>query len=174
RPVVQGIAPALAGGAEVVRRHARHDRGLALRIQQVLRAVGPDLRRVVRDEDRRVADDAHAARMRMAAQALPLLYELPLHETPETDLFGSVLLQAGEGRVVAPGELGGPAVPGRAVTLVERHEQGVVAQPVALPAAKVVQQLAVAVPRMLAESLPRFAQQRHAPRRRARVVGAFA
>src|SRR6185369_12515209 len=116
RPVVQWIAPTLAGGAEVVRRHARHDRRLALRIQQVLRGVGPDVGRVVRDEDRRVADDAHTARVRMAAHTLPLLHELPLHETPETDLLRRVLAQAGKGCVIAPGELRGPAIPRRAVT----------------------------------------------------------
>ena len=67
----------------------------------------------------------------------------------------------------------GPAVPRRAMALVQRHEQGVVVQPVALLLGEsACSCLAVVVRGAPAESLPRFAQQRHAPRRHPRVVGA--
>ena len=91
RPAVERVAPALAGGAEVVGRHAGHQRRLAGVVEIELMAVQPDVGAVVRQEDRQVADEADPARVGVLAQRLPVAEEAPLHESGEVDLVGQRL-----------------------------------------------------------------------------------
>src|SRR6202011_581432 len=51
RPVIERIAPALAGGAEVVWRDAGDDRGLPLAVEAEEIGMGPHVGAVVCDED---------------------------------------------------------------------------------------------------------------------------
>ena len=102
-PVVERVAPALAGGAEVVGRHAGHHGRPAGGVQHEQVLAGPHLGALVGDEDRRVADDLHAAGMGMGAQRRPLSEEAPLAELPEADRAG----MAGAGGVTAMGAGGG-------------------------------------------------------------------
>ena len=53
-PVVQGVAPALAGLGKIVRWHARHHPGVTVIVEQEVLRVGPHLGTVVGDEDRRI------------------------------------------------------------------------------------------------------------------------
>src|SRR5690348_14030732 len=54
-PTIDGVAPALAGRAEIVRRNAGDHRRLAVRVELEEVAVYPDVGAVVRHEDREVA-----------------------------------------------------------------------------------------------------------------------
>ena len=57
-PAVERIAPELARGAEVVRRHPRHARRPAALVEEEQVRPRPDVGAVVRDEDRDVADQS--------------------------------------------------------------------------------------------------------------------
>ena len=61
-PAVERVAPELAGGAEVVRRHARHGVRAALRVEVEEVGLGPHLGAVGGDVDREVAEKGDVAR----------------------------------------------------------------------------------------------------------------
>src|SRR6266478_1837968 len=58
-PVIDGVAPELSLGAEVVRRHTGNDAWSVARVQQEQLWVGPQIARIRGDEKRHVADQAH-------------------------------------------------------------------------------------------------------------------
>src|SRR3989442_9540208 len=58
-PIKKWIAPVLSSLAEVIRRHARNNRGSPIGIKLELILIDPNIGRVVRDEHRNVADDLH-------------------------------------------------------------------------------------------------------------------
>ena len=74
-PVVDGVAPVLPGGAELVGRRPRHQRGRARLVRHEELGRGPHLDRVARDVDGDVAYDAHAAPVGVALEAGPLAEE---------------------------------------------------------------------------------------------------
>ena len=80
RPVVQRVAPALAGAGEDVRRHAGHGGGAAVAVEQEQVRVGPHVRRVARDVDRQVADQFHAPGVGVLPQRRQLAEEQELRE----------------------------------------------------------------------------------------------
>src|SRR5258705_791550 len=71
-PVIDGVAPELSLGAEVVRRHTGNDAWSVARVQQEQLRVGPHIARIRGNEKRQVADQAHALGMGMVLQALRL------------------------------------------------------------------------------------------------------
>src|SRR4029079_6256745 len=83
RPVVERIAPALSGRAEIVRRYSGDDRRVTRGVELEEVAMRPDVRRVVRHVDRHVAENRDAALSGGFAQLLPLASEDELHETME-------------------------------------------------------------------------------------------
>src|SRR5207302_319444 len=90
-PAVQWIAPALAGGGEVVRRHARDADQLPLFIQLEEIRVGPDVRAVVVDEYGNVAEDADVARVRVFAQRGPLLADQVLNRLFDREVAAGLI-----------------------------------------------------------------------------------
>ena len=70
-PVIDRIAPALSVCAEVIRGDAGDDMRPAVRIEQEQFRVGPDVTRVRGDEERQVADQAHAFRTRVRLSRAP-------------------------------------------------------------------------------------------------------
>ena len=77
-PLVQRIAPQLAGRGEIIRRHARHDGWLAVFIQVEQVGMRPHIRRIIGHEDRDIADDLHALFMCIGVQRIPLAEEQEL------------------------------------------------------------------------------------------------
>jgi hypothetical protein len=129
-PAVQRVAPELPGRAEVVGRHARDDRRLALRVEEEEIGVGPHVGAVVGDEDRDVADDADAALVCVAAQSRPLAEERHLTELVFEDGARELRPRRRQRVRVAGDQLRGPGAPRRElVLLLERHEEREVLEP---------------------------------------------
>ena len=80
-PVVERVAPALAGPAEVVRRHAGDGRRPAVAVEQEQLRVRPDVGRVGGDEDRQVADQPDALLRAYRRRARQLAEEQELART---------------------------------------------------------------------------------------------
>ena len=101
RPSIERVAPALAGGAEVVGGHAcdgvRH--AVGIEIEQL--AVLPHVGAVVGHEDGEVADEPDAARVHVASKGGPLPIEQPLQPRLEADLVSMLAARPRE-RVGAP------------------------------------------------------------------------
>ena len=132
RPVVDGVAPQLARGAEIVRRHTRHQAGLErVRKQREILRIRPDVDAVERDIERNVSDDPDAALMCVVFQGRPLPKERELRELVEVHGLAQRLARLFERGWLTPNELGWPQVPRLAwMRILERHEEGVVVQPV--------------------------------------------
>ncbi len=132
-PVVEGVAPQLPGGAEVVRGHAGHHLRLPCGGEAEQLLVGPHVRAVVGHEDRDVADQADSLLRGQALERAPLAEEEELLELLGADLLHQLPARPLEGRRFAPGQLGGPAVPHVQPALPEAalqgHEQGEVREP---------------------------------------------
>ena len=138
-PVIQGVAPQLAVGAEIVRRAARHPAGAALAVHLKQAAARPGVGRVGRDVDGNVAEDLHAPLVGVGLQGLPLAAELELYKGPEAQLIGGPLLQGGQSLGLAGAQRGGPLQPvGHVVLLFGGHVQAVVLQPAVVQKQKAV------------------------------------
>src|SRR6185295_9246937 len=76
RPVVERVAPQLAGGREIIRRHARdRDRTKRAAIELKEMRTGPDVRTVECREDRGIANGLHAEAGGARTQLVPLAKE---------------------------------------------------------------------------------------------------
>ncbi len=129
-PAVQRVAPALAGGAEVVGRHAGDGDRPAVAVELEQGLVRPDVGAVATDEDRRVAEQAHAALVRVTAQRRPLAVEAPLAEAPERHALGVLGLRPRQRRRFAAHQRARPRRPlGPVVGLAQRHEEREVLEP---------------------------------------------
>ena len=84
--LVERVAPALAGGREVVRWDAGDARGQALLVELEDFGVGPDVGAIVADEDGNVAEDADFAVGAVAAKGAPLLGEEELDDLLDGEL----------------------------------------------------------------------------------------
>src|SRR5262249_38117909 len=150
------------------------DRLPAPRIELEQLRARPGFRALVRDEDRHVADDAHAALVGIGAQGEPLAEEAPLAELPEDDARS---VRAGGGRErpgSAPCERLVPLAPGAAaVVLVERAEQRVIAQPSGVTGAEGGEVGALLGAGPLAECARGAREALHAPRRHRGEVDAM-
>ncbi len=130
-PAVQRVAPALAGGAEEVGRHAGHHRRAAVGAQLEQRLVGPDLGTVVGDEDRHVADDLHATLVGIVLQLQPLAEENTTGRTsrrPRARRAPASLPPAPRHRA-RPAGAARRTSPAAASASLKRHEQRIVVQP---------------------------------------------
>ena len=138
-PVIDGVAPELSLGAEVVRRHAGHEARPALLVEQEQFRVGPDIARVGGDEEGQVADQAQAPGLGVLLEACPLAEQQELCEADLIDRVRQVPAGPGQGSRVAPDQLGRPLeVIGALVPGFQRPEQGVVLQPVRLLVAELL------------------------------------
>ncbi len=84
-PVVERIAPALAGFAESIGRNAGDHLGREIGLEAEDIGMGPDIRAVVADKDGDIANDADAALGTVTPQRLPLLEEGKLQEALDVD-----------------------------------------------------------------------------------------
>src|SRR5690606_1539305 len=132
-PVVDRVAPALAGGTEVVRRDAAHPGAAAVGLEREELAMRPDVGAVAGDEDRRIADHPDAAAPGVGMQPGPWAPGDRRAERPEADLLAAAGAAGGERRRVALAQSPRPVLPVPAGPgLGDRHEAGVVVEPVGL------------------------------------------
>ncbi len=142
-PAIQGVAPALAGGGEIVRRHAGHHLQPALGIQPEKVRVGPDIGTVVGDEDGQVAEQQHVPFACILVQSPPLLEEQELPEAHRLQGPGPPFPNLGQGRGMAVAQRYRPVDPGALPLLRPQHlVEGIVLQPVGLGAAEITEGLA--------------------------------
>src|SRR5262249_31705464 len=86
-PVVKRIAPTLAGGAEIVRRHARDNLWQEIVFPQPKQAaIGPDIGAVVIHEDGYVANDADVFLRAILADGAPLFPEEELNDASDREI----------------------------------------------------------------------------------------
>src|SRR5690242_8505184 len=90
-PVIERIAPALAGLAECIGRNAGDDRGTEVRIQEKQLRVRPYVSAVIADEDRDVADDLNTVHSRCRADRAPLLSKEELDDAVKLQLLLKLL-----------------------------------------------------------------------------------
>ena len=130
-PVVNRVAPELAGFAEVVRRNARHFSGLAgVGIETEDFGVSPNVGAIVRDIDGDIAEDFDAPRVGVLLEGCPLSIEFVLEVATEFDVVDKLFAPCFQGVGVAFGDRLGPAVPAEiAEVLIERREEGIVVEP---------------------------------------------
>ena len=138
-----GIPPQLAGRAEVVWRHTgEHDR-LAVGVETEQLSLCPDVRAVVRDEDRQIAHDLDRSRAAGIAHALPLIEEQKLRQFVQPDLSSAMGRPARNRRWIALRDVGLPCRPGDVpLRLLDGHEQREVVQPTRLRVAEAVETIA--------------------------------
>ena len=110
-PVVDGVAPVLAGGAEVVGRGAGVGAGAAVAVEFEEVGVGPDVGGIVGDEDGEVAEDLDVVGVGVFAEGGELAEEEELGEAFLLDLFVEFLAGGGEGVGVTVGEGAWPVLP---------------------------------------------------------------
>src|SRR6202040_3142942 len=77
-PLVDGVAPALAGLAEVIRGHAGDALGRQILIEFEDVGMGPDIGAVEADKDGYVADEANVALGAVVAEIAPLFVKSKL------------------------------------------------------------------------------------------------
>ena len=119
----------------------------------------------MRDEDRQVAHDRDAARVRVGLDGGPLLIELPLDEAPERDLGGVLAPRCGERLRVACAQRLRPLPPRlTAVCRFERHEHRVVVEPLGLRSTPGRERDAVIGAGVGQETCARLTQLREPPR----------
>src|SRR5687768_5689674 len=70
-PSVQRVSPELTGLTKIIRRSARHKRGLSLFIQIKESLVGPHIGAVVSHINRQIPNQANSSALAMGAQSLP-------------------------------------------------------------------------------------------------------
>ena len=110
-----------------------------LLVEQEQLRVGPDVARVGGDEEGQVADQAQAPGPGVLLEACPLAEQDELCPADLIDRVGQVPTGPGQGRRVAPDQLGRPLeVMDAVVPGLQGPEQGVVLQPVRLLAAELL------------------------------------
>ena len=130
-PVVDRIAPQLPLCAEVVRRHAGDDLRAVLRIEQEQLRVGPHVARLGRDEEREIAEQAHAGPACVSVQTLCLAEPQELREPDALDLACEIAPRGFERGGHAPDERFRPLQVARTrVSGLQCPEKCVVVQPV--------------------------------------------
>ena len=135
RPVIDRIAPELAGRGIVVGRHAGDELGAEVGLQLEQLGMRPDIGRVGGNIDRDVADDLDALLLCVRTQGVPLSEEDILEENAEVDLAAQLLGHSCERlRPAVADVLLRPHIDRRMVIflLLERHEQRVIGQPFAV------------------------------------------
>ena len=129
-PVIDGIAPELAGRREGIRRAARHDRGPALLIQLEEVRMAPGVRAVHGHIDGQVSDDPDIVAGRIALEGLPLAEEHILHEAVEPHLVQELSVPLADGLRPAQADVLVPVHPGRVLKMaLEGAVEGIVVQP---------------------------------------------
>ncbi len=132
-PLVDRVAPALAGRAEIVRGHTGNANRSKVFAQLKNFRVGPHIGAVVVDEDSHVANEADVALRTVAAQGFPLLIEGELYGLLDFEIVPALLLQLEQrlripvGELLRPGQpvAGQESLPQNTVASVIRQPEGI-------------------------------------------------
>src|SRR5208337_4311115 len=129
-PAIDGIAPELAGGAEVIRWHTCDHFRLAAFVELEQSAIGPDIGAVECDVDRHVAQDANAVSPAVGFQVVPLPLEFKLDELVTFDLFTQFVARPFDGSGLTQRQFAAPLRPHHVlVRFLEGHEQRELIEP---------------------------------------------
>ena len=124
------VAPKLPGDRKIIRWHARDHARIAVRLEGEKVLVGPDIARVVRDEDGDVTDDANIFTVGAGFDGVPLRKKQPLHEGVQLAFNLEFPAGFGERGGIAAYQIGGPERPLLAfVGSFAGHEQRVILEP---------------------------------------------
>ena len=110
-PAVNRIPPKLARLAEVIRRNARHDGRVPVRIEMIMLWVDPDIGAVMRDIDRQVAHQPDPAVAAMLAQLPPLRKKSELLELLNRDRLCQLFPPVRQCRRPSPSDARFPMAP---------------------------------------------------------------
>ena len=136
-PVVMRIAPALAIGAEIVRRHTGLHREFAVVRDAEKVSRGPHIRAVAGHENRHIAEEFDAEPACIGLQVLPLQLEHVLPEAERVHPRGMERTCGRERIGITVTQRLRPAVPGLiTVRFAQRDEQRIVLEPVRMTAAE--------------------------------------
>ena len=125
------VAPALAGGGEIIRRNTGNRQQLSLVSNQIALAAGPDIGAVMRNKDRHVAKQEDATFVGGRTHRLPGLVDAVLFMADQLQLDRKLGLQPVECLVITIAIGLRPGIPGFAsVQLLDQHVGGEVIQPV--------------------------------------------
>jgi hypothetical protein len=89
-PVVERVSPPLAGSAEIVGRDSGNHGGVAVFSQTEKVLIAPDVRTVVRHEDRDIADQPNSERLGRPSEPFPLPVEKELEDLGFPDSGGKI------------------------------------------------------------------------------------
>ena len=132
-PAIHRRAPKLAGGGEIVGRHAALADQPAIGLHGEQAGPAPHIGAVVGNVEGQVTEQPHPPLAGALAQGLPLLLELPLQQGLRQQLLFPLPSQVGQDPAVALRQGGGPLPPGSTLVLAaQHHEQAMVAKPGAL------------------------------------------
>src|SRR5208283_1963868 len=129
-PAIERVAPELSRLAEVIWRYPGLDGRTASLVQEKEVRPGPEIRAVVSDEDRNVANQVDAFFGTFLAKGLHLGLEDVLDELVVADARAELISPTGQCACLPRDHLPLPLIPGLAsLGLLERHEQRVVIKP---------------------------------------------
>ena len=138
-PVIDGVAPVLAGGRELIRRRSRDADGIAGGVDLKELGRGPHLDGVARDVDGQVADDQDVVLVGIGLEAAPLAIEEILRHLVVEHALGMGSADLG-GCLAAAAELLGPLPKGfESALLLHGHKLAVGNEPVLVCLDKVVE-----------------------------------
>src|SRR4051812_40144146 len=161
-PVVERIAPALAGLAESVWRDAGNNCGAEIGVQVIKMRMRPDVSAVIADEDGDVADDLDAALRGNRPDGTPLLGKKELDDAMELQLFREFVMRFLESFRLPRGELARPSVPRGAVeALAQAGEEDEILQPPIILGAEALKTVARCAMRATQKFFGCQVQQRH-------------
>ena len=139
-PAIDRIAPQLAGRREVIGRDSGNHRRMPALVELEQVAVGPNIGAVVGHEDRDVADNLDAALVRVGAHRRPLMEEQELAELLCLHRVAQPPAGIRECAGFAPRQRRRPRRPRPALVFgLERHEQGVVIEPMGVCLAELLE-----------------------------------
>ena len=139
-PAVERIAPELSRFGKRIRRTARHLDHVRFLIQIKELRIRPDIRRIIGDINRQIADDPYPFPGGMGLESAPLSVKDELNKIAEADFIRVLPSGQIERTRPAQAQILLPGVPGlSAVRFLERHEQRIIRQPGFVPADKGMQ-----------------------------------
>ena len=158
-PIKQRVAPKLSGGGEAIRWTAGNFLRILVFIQLEQLRMCPDIDTVQRNVDRQVTNDLNALFVGIFLQCIPLFEEEELQHFPEVHFRRKLLLGVPDYMRIVVTQSRLPVLPWSAVIfLFQRHEEGVVLQPVAVEPAEIMVFFRQRI--LLQELICRFAKDR--------------
>jgi hypothetical protein len=104
-PIIHRVAPKLAFGAEIIRRHAGYEPWSEISIQLEALGIGPNITRIKRHKERQISDQEHAAAPGILLQAPALAEQHKLRKPSLVQLVRKLVSRVGHSRRTAPEQI---------------------------------------------------------------------